>query len=179
MKGPDYKEKFSFVFGDGLVTSVGDKHKGDRALFAKYFTQKKIETHLPILCKQTLIAIEAVGEDVLLSAFWGGIDRATAPLVCSQPPNQTQTDGPNLPCYLYSYIPLQEMEPHANGEVVNLEHFFSVLSLKMFCRYAIDYEFPDSGKGVRLRSTPGVDGCVNGLAHPPSSLACLQTCGAS
>ena len=67
VKGPDYKEKFSFVFGDGLVTSVGDKHKGDRALFAKYFTQKKIETHLPILCKQTLVAIEAV-RDVLLLA---------------------------------------------------------------------------------------------------------------
>lgn len=32
----------------------------DRALFAKYFTQKKIETHLPVLCKQTLAAIEAV-----------------------------------------------------------------------------------------------------------------------
>lgn len=60
VKGPDYKEKFSFVFGDGLVTSVGEKHKADRALFAKYFTQKKIETHLPVLCKQTLAAIEAV-----------------------------------------------------------------------------------------------------------------------
>ena len=35
VKGPDYKEKFSFVFGDGLVTSVGEKHKTDRALFAK------------------------------------------------------------------------------------------------------------------------------------------------
>ncbi len=36
------------------------------------------------------------------------------------------------------------MEPKV-GSVVNLEHFFSVLSLKMFCRYAIDHEFPDSG----------------------------------
>lgn len=61
-------EQFSFVFGDGLVTSVGDKHKGDRALFAKYFTQKKIETHLPVLCKQTLTAIEAVRACVVMQA---------------------------------------------------------------------------------------------------------------
>lgn len=27
-KGPDYKNKFGFVFGDGLVTSTGEKHKG-------------------------------------------------------------------------------------------------------------------------------------------------------
>jgi hypothetical protein len=43
------------------------------------------------------------------------------------------------------------MEPHV-GEVVNLEHFFSVLSLKMFCRYSIDHEFPDSGKKKKSAS---------------------------
>ena len=50
--------QFSMIFGDGLVTSVGDKHKMDRALFAKYFTQKKIEvnhppTHPPIQLTQS------------------------------------------------------------------------------------------------------------------------------
>ena len=72
VKGPDYKEKFSFVFGDGLVTSVGEKHKHDRALFAKYFTQKKIETHLPVLCKQTLASIETVRSMGLHRALIGG-----------------------------------------------------------------------------------------------------------
>lgn len=28
VKGPDYKNKFGSVFGDGLVTSTGEKHKG-------------------------------------------------------------------------------------------------------------------------------------------------------
>lgn len=31
-KGPDYKNKFGFVFGDGLVTSTGEKHKGKAGL---------------------------------------------------------------------------------------------------------------------------------------------------
>eukprot|EP00624_Nannochloropsis_granulata_P007377 evm.model.NODE_7421_length_28612_cov_28.772577.8 len=106
VKGPDYKEKFSFVFGDGLVTSVGEKHKTDRALFAKYFTQKKIEMHLPVLCEQTLKAINA------------------------------------------------EMEPHVGqGQgVVDLEHFFSILAFKMFCRFAINHEFPDSEVWSELTS---------------------------
>lgn len=83
------------------------------------------------------------------------------------------------------------MEPHANGEVVNLEHFFSVLSLKMFCRYAIDYEFPDSGEGAlpsrdRRRATRRwLHKCMDRLGLPPvlpcfaPLLPCLQTCGAS
>jgi hypothetical protein len=31
VKGPDYKNKFGVVFGDGLVTSTGEKHKGKLA----------------------------------------------------------------------------------------------------------------------------------------------------
>ena len=91
VKGPDYKEKLSFFFGDGLITSVGEKHRTDRALFAKYFTQKKIEMHLPMLCEQTLKAINA------------------------------------------------EMEPRV-GQVVDLEHFISILAIKMFNRFAINHE---------------------------------------
>ena len=41
------------------------------------------------------------------------------------------------------------MEPKV-GQTVNLEHFFSVLALKMFCRYAINHEFPDSGKRMLM-----------------------------
>lgn len=33
VKGPDYKNKFGVVFGDGLVTSTGEKHKGKSAPF--------------------------------------------------------------------------------------------------------------------------------------------------
>ena len=31
VKGSDYKNKFGFVFGDGLVTSDSEKHKGESA----------------------------------------------------------------------------------------------------------------------------------------------------
>jgi hypothetical protein len=34
VKGPDYKNKFGVVFGDGLVTSAGEKHKGESAHIA-------------------------------------------------------------------------------------------------------------------------------------------------
>lgn len=39
-----------------------DIHTGDRALFNKFFLQKKIETHLPVLCEQTLKAIKEVSD---------------------------------------------------------------------------------------------------------------------
>lgn len=41
-KGTDYTHTFSYLFGKGLVTSTGDKHKKDRAIFGKYFVRGNI-----------------------------------------------------------------------------------------------------------------------------------------
>ena len=41
-KGKDYTKIFSLVFGQGLVTSVGERHKKDRAIFGKYFIRSAV-----------------------------------------------------------------------------------------------------------------------------------------
>lgn len=41
-KGHDYRYFFHYVFGDGLVTSNGEKHKKDRAVFGKYFIKSNV-----------------------------------------------------------------------------------------------------------------------------------------
>jgi cytochrome P450 family 4 len=41
-KGADYTVIFNFVFGEGLVTSNGEKHKRDRATFGKYFIRANL-----------------------------------------------------------------------------------------------------------------------------------------
>jgi hypothetical protein len=147
-KGPDYANKFGFVFGDGLVTSGGDKHKGkpatvcmpspallshelrapsrlsgglyaaDRKIFNKFFVADRLLQHLPVLCQQTLNQIEKVGPLEKVCGTSGSHGRS-----CSG---------------------LQVMEKHV-GESYNVEHFFAVLSLRMFCRYCIDHEFDNSG----------------------------------
>jgi len=45
-KGADYTNKFNFIFGEGLVTSNGEKYKKDRSAFGKYF----IRTNLSKYC---------------------------------------------------------------------------------------------------------------------------------
>ena len=42
VKGPDYTELFGLAFGQGLVTSNGDKHKGDRAILGRFFIRSSI-----------------------------------------------------------------------------------------------------------------------------------------
>jgi len=41
-KGSDYTHTFDYLFGKGLVTSTGEKHKRDRAVFGKYFVRNNI-----------------------------------------------------------------------------------------------------------------------------------------
>eukprot|EP00981_Chlorochromonas_danica_P007912 scaffold1900_cov183-Ochromonas_danica.AAC.18 len=41
-KGNDYTDSFSLAFGEGLVTSNGEKHKRDRAIFGRYFTRSSM-----------------------------------------------------------------------------------------------------------------------------------------
>jgi cytochrome P450 len=41
-KGVDYTELFSIAFGQGLVTSNGDRHKNDRGIFGRFFIRSSI-----------------------------------------------------------------------------------------------------------------------------------------
>ena len=60
IKGPDYTEKFSVVFGEGLVTSNGNKHKVDRMCLGRFFTKTHITQHYKTICKCTDKMIEEV-----------------------------------------------------------------------------------------------------------------------
>jgi cytochrome P450 len=46
-KGRDYTRTFSLAFGQGLVTSNGEKHKNDKAVLAKYFIRSSISREMP------------------------------------------------------------------------------------------------------------------------------------
>jgi cytochrome P450 len=48
-KGKDYTESFAVLFGKGLVTSVGEKHRKDRAIFNKYFMRSNVLTKTGVL----------------------------------------------------------------------------------------------------------------------------------
>ncbi len=61
-KGTDYTEQFSFVFGQGLVTSNGEKHKKDRAIFGKYFIRSNISKFTKLICEVTDQAIDQMLE---------------------------------------------------------------------------------------------------------------------
>ena len=56
-KGADYTTQFSYCFGQGLVTSNGQKHKDDRACFGKYFIRSNICKYMSMVNKMTAEAI--------------------------------------------------------------------------------------------------------------------------
>lgn len=60
-KGSDYTHAFSHVFGKGLVTSNGDKHKKDRAIFGRFFVKNNI-----VKCTDSFNAIADDAIDDLL-----------------------------------------------------------------------------------------------------------------
>lgn len=62
LKGADYTEKFSVVFGEGLVTSNGETHKHDRGCLMKYFQPAHIEKNLNMLCAHTRTMMDEVLE---------------------------------------------------------------------------------------------------------------------
>lgn len=53
IKGSDYSTKFALVFGQGLVTSNGEKHRKDRSCLAKYFVRNSVENYLGFMNKTT------------------------------------------------------------------------------------------------------------------------------
>tara|TARA_Y100000991_G_C21968805_1_gene348311 strand:- start:1135 stop:2562 length:1428 start_codon:yes stop_codon:yes gene_type:complete len=68
-KGEDYTEKFSFVFGNGLVTSNGDKHKTSKRCLSRFFVKNKIDYYTDTICKMTNQMIEEKLENNLNKPF--------------------------------------------------------------------------------------------------------------
>lgn len=59
-KGSDYTHQFSVAFGQGLVTSNGDKHKKDRSVFGKYFIRSNINKLTKLINDISTEAIEQI-----------------------------------------------------------------------------------------------------------------------
>jgi len=53
VKGSDYSNKFAIVFGEGLVTSNGSKHRQDRSCLAKYFVRSGVENYMGYMVNTT------------------------------------------------------------------------------------------------------------------------------
>ena len=60
IKGLDYSEQFSVPFGQGLVTSNGEKHSRDRKCFGKYFIRSNIAKHMSAVNRYTREAISSI-----------------------------------------------------------------------------------------------------------------------
>lgn len=58
-KGKDYSEIFSIAFGEGLVTSMGEKHKKDRAAFGKFFVRSNVSKFMGKTNEMTVAEINA------------------------------------------------------------------------------------------------------------------------
>lgn len=89
VKGVDYTNQFSVAFGEGLVTSNGEKHRKDRATFGKYFIRSNI-------CKY-MEKVNLKTKDAIAGMLSSGVH--------------------------------------------NIEHFFALLSLRVFMAFAIGYDF--------------------------------------
>ena len=75
VKGPDYTDKFSVVFGQGLVTSNGNKHKEDRTCLGRFFTKTNLSIYHKMICETTDKMIEEelmpnVGKVVDIQTFF-------------------------------------------------------------------------------------------------------------
>lgn len=57
-KGSDYTVKFGRYFGEGLVTSNGEKHRKDRQLLGKYFIRSNVLKFTDTINKVSLRAIQ-------------------------------------------------------------------------------------------------------------------------
>jgi cytochrome P450 len=83
-KGTDYTEKFAYSFGEGLVTSNGEKHKKDRSIFGKFFIRSSIakfaqkvneisdqviSLYIPEIDKPTVFNIEFLFARLALRSF--------------------------------------------------------------------------------------------------------------
>jgi cytochrome P450 len=96
IKGTDYTQIFAIAFGEGLVTSNGDKHKHDRGIFGKYFIKSSISKNMEIMNTHTL---EMINSDELVI-----------------------------------------------NKDYNIEHFFAILSLRLFSNIYIGKDYRGNSK---------------------------------
>jgi len=68
-KGPDYRRKFGFVFGDGLVTAEGASHARARKLLAPYFRPDRLEAKGVLEAFQSSLSLLKEG-DVDVQSFF-------------------------------------------------------------------------------------------------------------
>jgi len=124
-KGLDYTNQFAVAFGEGLVTSNGDKHRKDRAHFGKLFVKTNINKYMTMVNEKCQYAIEEMLSgnssvcDIIDWDYKGG-----APKTGGQP-SATSTDDPG----------------DKGGKAYNIEHFFSLLALRVFMQFAINFNF--------------------------------------
>lgn len=57
-KGDMYSRSFGYIFGLGLVTSDGERHKKDRGAFSKYFVRTNVATLCPMMNQKCLEIFE-------------------------------------------------------------------------------------------------------------------------
>jgi hypothetical protein len=132
IKGKDYSDVFGYAFGEGLVTSNGQKHKDDRSCFGKYFVRGNISKYMPVMNKL--------------------VEEAIATLL----PSKTGSPGGDyliLFCFILFYIQNVLnflMSPFFIsifrgeiylGAVQNMEQFFALLSLRVFMEFSISFVF--------------------------------------
>jgi len=75
VKGPDYTEKIKVAFGDGLVTSVGIKHRSDRSLMQRIFSRSSVERYRSYMREKVLemmnnILLPNDGKEVDVTEFF-------------------------------------------------------------------------------------------------------------
>ena len=105
-KGSDYRIKFSYVFGDGLVTSIGDKHKKDKTIFSKYFVKNNIMKWTNIINK--------IGKNAINDLLASTSSSASLSSVAS---GSSST---------YS----------AHGKSINIDEFFACLAFRTFLMFS-------------------------------------------
>jgi len=60
-KGADYTVRFATAIGNGMVTTVGDVHKRQRACVLRFFQKKTIDTYTPIFESKTIESMVDMG----------------------------------------------------------------------------------------------------------------------
>lgn len=80
-KGDAYTAGFAYVFGQGLVTSVNEKHKADRSRFSKYFIGTNVALYLNMINEKTAEAVQEIVEhNVGKDSFCHDMEHFFAPL---------------------------------------------------------------------------------------------------
>lgn len=128
-KGSDYTNQFAVAFGEGLVTSNGDRHRKDRGHFGKYFTKMNIANYMSMVNKKSSMAIS----ELLLDED----NKACNPTWKSKKNKNIDDDAEDEDISKKG----KEVTTGPNGKAVNIEHFFAILALRVFMLFGIGHEF--------------------------------------